>query len=62
MLRPRVGDPLRFLSKKCENYYRWDRDTNYPHGVPEFVVVALPGTEKRLLLRQQARSQALQSI
>ena len=43
MLRPLVGDPLRFLSKKCETYYRGYRDTNTPYGVPKFVAVALPG-------------------
>ena len=47
MFRPLVGDLLRFLSKKCETYYRGYRDQQDPHGVPEFVAVALPGIEKR---------------
>ena len=54
IFRPLVGDLLRFLSKKCETYYRGYRDQQVPHGVPEFVAVALPGTEKRPCLAIRA--------
>ena len=54
MFRLLVEPFLKFLSKKCEAYYRGCRDTNTPIGVPEFVAAALPGTEKRPCLAMGA--------